>query len=53
MGLTNTAIHWTPVVLPQENFGFPAIGGNEMHLGTVTGLSVAVCCLNQTLVFSK
>ena len=27
MGLTDTAIHWTPVVLPQENFGFPAMEG--------------------------
>ena len=27
MGLTNTAIHWTPVVLPQENLGFPAMEG--------------------------
>ena len=27
--LTDTAIHWTLVVLPQDNFGFPAMEGLE------------------------
>ena len=29
IGLTDTAIHWTPVVIPQGNFGFPAMEGLE------------------------
>ena len=29
MGLTDTAIHWTPAVIPQWNFGFPAMEGLE------------------------
>ena len=42
-GQWGTAIHWTPVVLPQGNFGFLAMDGLEadmvmicwwMHLGT-------------------
>ena len=32
MGLTDTAIHWTPVALPQENFGFPAMEGLEAYV---------------------
>ena len=29
IGLTDTAIHWTPVVITQGNFGFPATEGLE------------------------
>ena len=29
MGLTDTAIHWTPMVIPQGNFGFLAMEGLE------------------------